>query len=233
MMPPMFEAGRRCAVVLVFAFAGAAAGVACAQEALTSRPEYLPQVKPDRSYLCLGPELNGTQAQMDFASRTGFFTPPKSWERAEPVPWSDENKAMALEINHYVNTHMTFVTDIEKHGKDDIWEDDWVGDCDDSVIKKYKMLRAAGFNEFALRITVAHDGTEGHAVLVIRVQELGVIQDVVLDNKRPEILTVDATGYTFYGVTPMGDKSRLRRVIDCPWSEEGGADYSWAATVRP
>lgn len=229
----MMGSGRDGMVVWVSAaFACVAAGSACAQEALTSRPEYLPWVKPDRAYLCLGPEVNGTTAQMEFMKRTNFFVPSNPTQTINAVPWTDDNKAKALEINHDVNTHMTFVTDAKKYGQSDIWEDSWVGDCEDSVIKKYKLLRAEGFDESALRITVAHDGTEGHAVLILRVQSDGDIQDVVLDNLRSEILTVDATGYTFYGVTPSGDKSRLRRVIDCAWPEQGGANYSWMPVIR-
>ena len=68
------------------------------------------------------------------------------------------------------------------------------GDCEDYVLLKRRLLAARGFPESTLLITVVRDeNNEGHAVLTVRTDR----GDLVLDNKRREVMRWADTPYTF------------------------------------
>ena len=68
------------------------------------------------------------------------------------------------------------------------------GDCEDYVLLKKRYLQNMGFNPDVLLITVVLDeNRQGHAVLTIPTSR----GDIILDNRREEILRWDATGYIF------------------------------------
>jgi len=100
------------------------------------------------------------------------------------------------EVNRYVNNAIAPVTDQDLYGKVELWTYPTAGkgDCEDYVLLKRRALIARGWPESTLLITVVRDeNNEGHAVLTARTDE----GDLVLDNKRDEILPWSKTAYTF------------------------------------
>ncbi|THV24029.1 transglutaminase-like cysteine peptidase [Peteryoungia ipomoeae] len=98
-------------------------------------------------------------------------------------------------INDEVNRSIIPMTDLEIHGKEELWVYPVLaGDCEDFALLKRKKLQKAGFSLADLLITVVRkpDG-EGHAVLTVRTQS----GDFVLDNLHEEVKLWSETRYTF------------------------------------
>jgi predicted transglutaminase-like cysteine proteinase len=101
-----------------------------------------------------------------------------------------------LRVNRWVNETVKPMTDMDHWGVIEKWSlpTDGYGDCEDYVLLKRHLLTERGWPESTLLITVVRDeNNEGHAVLTVRTDR----GDLVLDNKRREILTWNATGYSF------------------------------------
>jgi predicted transglutaminase-like cysteine proteinase len=98
-------------------------------------------------------------------------------------------------VNDAVNTDVAPVTDLELYGQPEVWAyPSGKGDCEDYVLLKRRLLVARGFPESTLLITVVRDeNNEGHAVLTVRTDR----GDLVLDNKRREVMRWADTPYTF------------------------------------
>jgi predicted transglutaminase-like cysteine proteinase len=94
-----------------------------------------------------------------------------------------------------VNTDVAPVTDLELYGQPEVWAyPSGKGDCEDYVLLKRRLLAARGFPESTLLITVVRDeNNEGHAVLTVRTDR----GDLILDNKRREVMRWADTPYTF------------------------------------
>jgi predicted transglutaminase-like cysteine proteinase len=103
--------------------------------------------------------------------------------------------ALLGRVNAAVNHTIASTTDRKLYGKDEYWSlPTSAGDCEDYVLLKRRMLIRAGLPEALLLITVVHDeNDEGHAVLSVPTEE----GDLVLDNRRDEILHWWETGYRF------------------------------------
>jgi len=111
-----------------------------------------------------------------------------------------------VRVNKWVNDSITPVTDMDHWGVVEKWSypDDGKGDCEDYVLLKRRMLIERGWPESTLLITVVRDeNNEGHAVLTARTD----IGDLVLDNKRKEVLRWTDTPYTF--VKQQSDRNPL------------------------
>lgn len=106
-----------------------------------------------------------------------------------------ERKADLRRINALVNDMIKPVTDQDLYGRVEHWTyPAGKGDCEDYVLLKRRLLMERGWPESALLITVVRDeNNEGHAILTVRTAQ----GDYILDNKRPEILAWNATGYKF------------------------------------
>jgi predicted transglutaminase-like cysteine proteinase len=98
-------------------------------------------------------------------------------------------------VNDAVNTDVAPVTDLELYGQPEVWAyPSGKGDCEDYVLLKRRLLAARGFPESTLLITVVRDeNNEGHAVLTVRTDR----GDLILDNKRREVMRWADTPYTF------------------------------------
>jgi predicted transglutaminase-like cysteine proteinase len=99
-------------------------------------------------------------------------------------------------VNRYVNQSVKPVTDLELYGKVEYWNypTSGKGDCEDYVLLKRRMLIERGWPESTLLITVVRDENgEGHAVLTARTD----VGDLILDNKRQEIVRWVDTPYTY------------------------------------
>jgi len=103
---------------------------------------------------------------------------------------------LLVSTNARVNKAIEPVSDLDHWGVVESWDypTDGKGDCEDYVLEKRKELMNAGLPREALLITVVRDqDDEGHAVLTVRTDR----GDLILDNKRQQILPWTATGYHF------------------------------------
>lgn len=117
---------------------------------------------------------------------------------AEPETVSGTPELLELieSVNRHVNRTILPVRDIDRRGVIDRWEYpvDEMGDCEDIQLLKRRYLLEAGVPRRALPMTVVVDELgQGHAVLTVRTHT----EDLILDNKREEILRWDQTGYAF------------------------------------
>ncbi len=113
-----------------------------------------------------------------------------------PALMAGENTMAMIEaVNVQVNHAIRPETDLEVYGKDEVWAyPKGVGDCEDYVLLKRKILMNRGISPANLLITVVRkpDG-EGHAILTVRTRK----GDFILDNLDDEMLPWEATGYKF------------------------------------
>ncbi|MCP8938787.1 transglutaminase-like cysteine peptidase [Alsobacter sp. SYSU M60028] len=100
------------------------------------------------------------------------------------------------DVNARVNRTVTPVTDMQHWGVVDRWTlaEDGLGDCEDFQLLKRRKLASLGLPRRAMLMTVVLDeNDEGHAVLMVRTDR----GDLVLDNKRDEVLSWDRTPYVY------------------------------------
>jgi len=112
------------------------------------------------------------------------------------VQLSAQKRIELEQVNKSVNDAVSPVTDLDLYGQVEMWAypSAQKGDCEDYVLQKRRLLVERGWPESTLLITVVRDeNNEGHAVLTVRTDR----GDLVLDNKRREILAWNATPYTF------------------------------------
>jgi predicted transglutaminase-like cysteine proteinase len=98
-------------------------------------------------------------------------------------------------VNLEVNRDIQPMSDIDNNGQEEYWEyPKTVGDCEDYVLLKRRILANSGISLSDLLITVVRkqDG-EGHAILTVRT-DMG---DFELDNLTDEIRPWTETGYTY------------------------------------
>lgn len=99
-------------------------------------------------------------------------------------------------VNDSVNDEIEPVSDQDLYGVVERWTypENGQGDCEDYVLVKKRRLIERGWPASALLITVVRDEFgEGHAILTVRTDR----GDLILDNKRSEILPWHETGYFF------------------------------------
>ena len=104
--------------------------------------------------------------------------------------------ARIVEVNNLVNTMIVPRTDREIWGVEERWSfpADGIGDCEDYVLEKRRMLMKAGMPAGNLLITVVRQPNgDGHAVLTVRTS----LGDFVLDNLEPKVLAWTDTPYEF------------------------------------
>lgn len=100
-----------------------------------------------------------------------------------------------LKVNHTANTTIEPLTDKEIYGVEERWAiPTTVGDCEDYVLIKQKMLVERGFSPSNLLITVVlQPNGDGHAVLTVQTDR----GEFVLDNMRNKVLLWSDTEYTY------------------------------------
>jgi len=112
------------------------------------------------------------------------------------IEFSNDAYHKLKKINDYVNRTIKPLTDEAHHGRIEQWgyPTDGVGDCEDYVLVKRRMLMEAGLPRQALLITVVLDQRgEGHAVLMV-ITNRG---HMILDNATDRIMPAEDTGYVF------------------------------------
>jgi predicted transglutaminase-like cysteine proteinase len=118
-----------------------------------------------------------------------------------PKAWTD-----LIQVNNWVNDNIKPMTDLEHWGVVERWSypDDGIGDCEDYVLLKRRMLMKAGWPREALLITVVRDKKgEGHAVLTVKTNK----GEFVLDNQESEVLLWSKTGYRFVKRQSQADQN--------------------------
>lgn len=100
-----------------------------------------------------------------------------------------------LTINNLVNISISPITDLEHHNKPEVWSyPTSMGDCEDYVILKRKLLIDKGWDPSSLLITVVLDKRgDGHAVLTVRTDR----GDFILDNQDKRIRLWSETPYRY------------------------------------
>ena len=123
-----------------------------------------------------------------------------------PLQLTEAKWKTLLKVNYTANTTIEPMTDQEIYGVEERWVlPTTVGDCEDYVLLKQKMLVQRGFSPSDLLIAVVlQPNGDGHAVLVVRTDR----GDFVLDNRRAEILGWDHTEYRWYKITAPDDPRR-------------------------
>ena len=112
-----------------------------------------------------------------------------------PLQLTEAKWKTLLKVNYTANSTIEPLTDQEIYGVEERWVmPSNVGDCEDYVLLKQKMLIQRGFSPSDLLITVVlQPNGDGHAVLVVRTDR----GDFVLDNMRNKVLLWSDTEYTF------------------------------------
>lgn len=113
-----------------------------------------------------------------------------------PEPMTGQLRTLIAAVNVKVNQSIKPMNDVDIYGKDEVWTypGNGVGDCEDYVLLKRKMLNEKGIALSNLLITVVRkpDG-EGHAVLTVRTDK----GDFILDNLHNAVRSWEQTGYKF------------------------------------
>ncbi|TWG53612.1 MULTISPECIES: transglutaminase-like cysteine peptidase [unclassified Aminobacter] len=113
-----------------------------------------------------------------------------------PVELTRELWAKIIEINNVVNTMITPRTDYEIWGVEEHWSYpvNGIGDCEDYVLEKRRLLMKAGVPAANLLITVVRQPNgDGHAVLTVQTS----MGDFILDNLEGRVLAWHDTDYRF------------------------------------
>ncbi|WP_137134660.1 transglutaminase-like cysteine peptidase [Rhizobium sp. FKY42] len=112
-----------------------------------------------------------------------------------PLVLTEDRWRKILDVNFTVNSTITPMTDQEIYGVEERWAyPRTVGDCEDLVLLKRKLLINQGISPSDLLITVVlQPNGEGHAVLTVRTDR----GDFVLDNMRNKVMLWSETEYTY------------------------------------
>ena len=115
--------------------------------------------------------------------------------KAERLQLTDEVWNDITQVNTFVNSSIKPSSDIDLYHTAEFWAyPTTAGDCEDYVLLKKRLLVKLGFNPDELLITVLLDEHgEGHAVLTVLTQNA----DLILDNRRDEVLSANQTNYKF------------------------------------
>jgi predicted transglutaminase-like cysteine proteinase len=120
------------------------------------------------------------------------------------MPLTPERLAELQGVNAQVNRAVVEVSDLQHHGREDLWSlaEDGRGDCEDFALAKRRLLIQRGWPSSVLLITVVATASgEGHAVLTA-VTDQG---DFVLDNKSASVKLWSETGHLFFTRQSQGD----------------------------
>lgn len=111
------------------------------------------------------------------------------------VVLSDDRWMELIQTNRSVNSAVAPVTDLNHYGRAEFWTYPIdVGDCEDYVLMKRRLLMGKGWPASVLLITVVRDENgDGHAVLTVGTDR----GDLILDNRTDLILPWAHTPYHY------------------------------------
>jgi predicted transglutaminase-like cysteine proteinase len=139
---------------------------------------------------------------------------------AGPIKLTEERWKTILDVNYTVNTNIKPMTDMEIYGVEERWAyPTTVGDCEDFVLLKRKMLMNKGMDVSDLLITVVlQPNGEGHAVLTVRTDR----GDFILDNMRNKVMLWSETEYTYLKRQSADHPGRWVKIQDGRATAVGG-----------
>jgi predicted transglutaminase-like cysteine proteinase len=132
---------------------------------------------------------------VDFCVRNPADCRPAAGARPDKIEMDTVRWNLLNRVNTYVNNKIAPVSDEDLYGQPEYWAyPNDAGDCEDYVLLKKRTLENLGFPADALLITVVRDEkNEGHAVLTVT----AATGDIVLDNRRNEVVDWKDTDYSF------------------------------------
>jgi predicted transglutaminase-like cysteine proteinase len=144
--------------------------------------------------LCRRMDLQISQLQAPPSQYTDFcLRHPEACilEGAEVLALTPDTRALLAEVNRAVNAEVTFMSDPDCWGVEELWSfpDTGVGDCEDYALEKRRRLVAAGLPSAALTMAIVYD-REGyflHAVLLAETES----GSFVLDNFSDDLMCWD------------------------------------------
>ncbi|MHC1549142.1 transglutaminase-like cysteine peptidase [Phyllobacterium sp. K27] len=112
-----------------------------------------------------------------------------------PLSLTSKTWNLMVQVNSQVNAQVKPETDMDIWGKAEVWSyPATVGDCEDYVLLKRKLLNESGIPLSNLLITVVRQmNGEGHAVLTVRTSQ----GDYILDNLESRIKPWNETNYDY------------------------------------
>jgi predicted transglutaminase-like cysteine proteinase len=157
--------------------------------------------------MCMTAQADSNMAFMKTGGRTsqpiGHYEFCQSYRNECNIKSSDDSPAhltpkiwnLMVQINSQVNAQVQPATDMDIWGKAEVWSyPTTVGDCEDYVLLKRKLLNESGVPISDLLITVVRQmNGEGHAVLTVRTDR----GDYVLDNLELRIKPWNETNYDY------------------------------------
>jgi predicted transglutaminase-like cysteine proteinase len=154
------------------------------------------QIQPVAGELAAGAETIAPIGWTDFCQRYRKECDVRDLLAAEIVLTSERWKELRS-TNDLVNRMIEPVSDFMHWRLPERWDypSDSKGDCEDYVLLKRRLLLERGYPRQALLITVVYkpEDEEGHAVLMVKTDA----GDLILDNRRDNILHWNNTGYEF------------------------------------
>ena len=129
-----------------------------------------------------------------------------------PMALTEARWKTILQVNYKVNSSIEPETDEQIYGVEEKWAfPTTVGDCEDYVLLKRKMLMAKGVSPADLLITVVlQPNGDGHAILTVRTDR----GDFVLDNMRNKVLLWSDTEYTYLKRQSVSNSGQWVKIED-------------------
>jgi predicted transglutaminase-like cysteine proteinase len=129
-----------------------------------------------------------------------------------PVALTEASWKTILQVNYKVNSSIEPETDEQIYGVEEKWAyPTTVGDCEDYVLLKRKLLMSRGFSAADLLITVVlQPNGDGHAILTVRTDR----GDFVLDNMRNKVLLWSDTEYTYLKRQSVANSGQWVKIED-------------------
>ena len=174
---------------------GLVMGLACADAASAASRTRVASLVPKASFIKAGPQTSTPYGWLDFCNRNeaecrGGLTP------AVDIVLTPEVWRLVTTTNVRVNDAVSPISDQKHWGVVDRWDlpTDGLGDCEDYVLMKRKLLAEAGLPRQALLVTVVKDEKgDGHAVLTVKTDR----GEFVLDNMHDRVRAWEETPYRF------------------------------------
>jgi predicted transglutaminase-like cysteine proteinase len=120
-----------------------------------------------------------------------------------------ERERELRDVNLLVNRQIREVSDMEKHGQEDVWRvPNTAGDCEDFAILKKKELMKRGWPASTLLLTVVTVGGEGHVVLTASTDR----GDIILDNRTDALRDWTNVRYNFFARQSQSVHGKWERI---------------------
>jgi predicted transglutaminase-like cysteine proteinase len=183
-------------------------------------------------------QVSHTSLDVKWRRVTASFASAVPISRQLPLSGHADSPLAKLElVNSWVNHHIAFMSDIRSSGQADRWSgaaetlSRGVGDCEDYAITKLQLLKALGFSEDDLYLSIVKDLVRraDHAVLVVRVEG----RFLVLDNNVDRLVDPqEVADYRPVITYAASGKAWLHGYRQAPQIQYASADVSNVPSTR-